>query len=144
MFDNRLKYCRQSLDMTLEELGLVFGVTKQTISNWENCNDVIPLAKLIRFCNIYGYSVDYIMGLSNKNIKYDKTNLNKMILARNLKLFRKKAGKTQSDISSECVVSQSTYSKYESGRNIITTTTLYTICKNYNLSMDYMLGRKKK
>ena len=32
MFENYLKWCREELEMTQEELGLVFGVKKATIS----------------------------------------------------------------------------------------------------------------
>lgn len=38
-----LKYCREELEMTQTEL--IFGVTKQTISGWENAKDTIPFNK---------------------------------------------------------------------------------------------------
>ena len=53
--------------MTQEELGLIFGVTRKTISGWENAYDNMPLPKMIRFANDYKYSLDYISGLSRKN-----------------------------------------------------------------------------
>ena len=68
MLENRLKVCREELGMTQTELGYIFGVTKQTVSNWENGNDIIPLKKLVKFCNLYNYSIDYITCLKEKNI----------------------------------------------------------------------------
>ncbi len=69
--------------MTQEELGYVFGVKKATISNWENGYDIIPLNKLIKFCNLYDYSLDLL-----EKIKFI-LNLIKSIklkLAKNLKI----------------------------------------------------------
>ena len=43
MNNNNLKYVREELEMTQEELGLVFGVKGSTVAGWENNNDSIPL-----------------------------------------------------------------------------------------------------
>ena len=48
MIDNNLKYCREDLDLTQKELGLIFGVHETTISGWETGKDTIPLNKLIK------------------------------------------------------------------------------------------------
>lgn len=144
MINNNLKTCRESLEMTQKELGYVFGVAESTVSGWENNNDIMPLTKLFKFCELYGFSLDYVTGLSNKNISYNKINkLNKETVGNNLKAIRKRLGLTQSKIAKYCMISQTTYSNYELGRNLITTLTLYTFCKKYNLSMDEIIGRKK-
>ncbi len=72
MLDNNLKYAREDLEMTQEELGYVFGVKKATISNWENGYDIIPLNKLIKFCNLYNYSLDFIVWFTRENKIYPK------------------------------------------------------------------------
>ena len=48
-------------------------------------------------------------------------------------------GLSQQQIADECMISQSTYSGYESGNYLITALVLYTICKNHNLSLDEFL-----
>lgn len=48
MIDNNLRYCREELEMTQEELGIILGASKQTISNWETGYTPIPLNKLVR------------------------------------------------------------------------------------------------
>ena len=144
MINNNLKTCRESLEMTQKELGYIFGVAESTVSGWENNNDIMPLTKLFKFCELYGFSLDYVTGLSNKNISYNKINkLNKVTIGNNLKAIRKRLELTQSKIAKYCMISQTTYSNYELGRNLITTLTLYTLCKKYNLSMDEIIGRKK-
>ena len=74
MLNNNLKYCREELEMTQDELGYIFGVSRKTVAGWENNHDTMPLAKLVKFSNLYKYSLDYVMGLtrSNNNFKESK------------------------------------------------------------------------
>ena len=125
--------------------GKVFNVHDTTISGWETCKDNIPFSKLVKFCNTYNYSLDYIAGLSRKDTKYtNKINLNKKDIGLKLKAIRKELNLTQQQIADECSISQTTYSNYEIGINLINTLTLYNICKNHNISMDYVVGRTNK
>lgn len=141
MLNNNLKFCRESLEMTQKELGFVFGVSDRTISGWENCYDIIPLSKLVKFCNLYHYSVDYVVGFTRNNKKYKnkKIILDKKIIGKRLKTLRKDLGLTKQQIADECSISQTAYSNYELGITLISTMTLYTICKNHKISMDSIL-----
>ena len=65
----------------------------------------------------------------------------KDILAINLKYYRIHKRLSQEKFASSCGLSQTTYSHYETGYNLISTTNLYCICKVYNISMDYMASR---
>lgn len=142
MIDNNLKYCREELEMTQIELGYIFGVQKQTVSNWENGYDVIPLNKLIKFCNLYNYSFDYVCGLTRKNKSYPKIDkIDKKKIGKKLKELRTKLDLTQQKIADECSISRATYCHYEIGMNLISTLTLYTICKNHNISIDEFLRK---
>ena len=140
MVNNNLKYAREELDMTQEDLGYVFGVKKATISNWENGYDVIPLNKLIKFCNLYNYSLDFIVGFTRNNKSFPKIEkADKIIIGKKLKDLRTKLGLTQQQIADECSISRATYSHYEIGMNLVSTLTLYTISKNHKISMDSFL-----
>ena len=144
MINNNLKYCRETLEMTQKELGYVCGVAESTVSGWENNNDIMPLNKLFKFCELYGFSLDYVTGLSKKNIKYKNIGkLNRTKVGKNLKAIRKKLGLTQTKLAKDCTISQTTYSNYELGIRLITTITLYKLCKKHNLSMDEVIGRTK-
>lgn len=145
MFDNNLKYCREELEMTQEELGFVFGVSKKTVSGWENAHDTMPFIKLVKFCNLYNYSLDYVVGFTRKNIKYNKQIIiNKEQIGKKLKEIRKELKLSQQQLADDCNISQTTYSGYERGDFLINTITIYTICKKYNISIDYILGRNKE
>ena len=140
MFNNNLKEARENLEMTQKELGYVFGVHETTVSGWETGKDNIPLTKLVRFCNLYNYSLDFIVGFDRKNKQYNtQIKLDKKKIGSKLKIVRKKLNLTQQQIADECGISQTTYSNYELGINLINTLTLYTICKNHKISMDSFL-----
>lgn len=145
MIENNIRYCREELEMTQSELGYVFGVSKYTVSGWETGKDTMPFNKLIKFCNLYDYSLDFVLGLNRKNIKYGTDiNIAKKQIGIKLKEVRKSLNLTQQKLSDECGFFQTTYSGYETGRYLINTITIYTICKKYNISMDWICGKSKK
>lgn len=142
MIDNNLKYCREELEMTQEELGYVFGVSRKTISGWETSNNIIPFSKLIKFCNLYNYSLDFVIGFTRKNNRNNtKIKTNKNLIGLRLKDLRNSLNLSQEKFANKCGLSQTTYSHYETGFNLITTTNAYSICKTYNVSMDWLVGR---
>ena len=133
MMQNNIKYCREELEMTQQELGYVFGVSGSTVAGWENNHDTMPLTKLVKFSNMYKYSLDYIVGLSRIN-NYKEVKIDKKKIASNLKNIRTKLNLTQQQIADECMISQTAYSNYETGLYLINTLTLYTICLKHKLS----------
>ena len=139
MINNNIKYIREELEMTQEELGLVFGVTGATVSGWENNNDTMPLPKMVKLANMYHYSLDYITGLSRKNEYSLIKKLDKKEVGTKLKVLRQKLGLTQKQIADECMITQQSYSLYENGKTLVTSLVLYTICYNHKLSIDKIL-----
>ena len=142
MIGNNLKYCREELEMTQTELGNIFGVSNSTVRGWENAYDSIPLKKLVKFCNQFNYSIDFVLGLTRENQEHtNNIVINQVKIGKKLKSLRTKLGLTQQEIADEYSISRSTYSHYEIGMSLITTLTLYTICKNHNLSIDEFLRK---
>ena len=93
-------------------------------------------------CNYFDVSLDYVFKLSNK-INYDNINykIDKRLAGKRLKEFRKENKATQNKLASILNVSRTTIAEYERGTNLIATPFLYTICKKYHISADYLLGR---
>ena len=139
MINNNIKYIREELEMTQEELGLIFGVTGATVSGWENNNDTMPLPKMVKFANLYHYSIDYITGLSRKNEYSLIKKIDKREIGTKLKTIRQKLGLTQKQLADECMITQQSYSLYENGKTLVTSLVLYTICYNHKLSIDKIL-----
>lgn len=62
MFAFRLKYLRQSKEITQVQLAAKLGVKKQSISNWENDN-IMPSVEMLEKCaNYFRVSTDYLLG----------------------------------------------------------------------------------
>lgn len=141
----RLRETRENLELKQIDLTDLFGVTYSTISGWETGKDTIPLKQLIKYANKYNYSLDYLLGLTDKNIEYKDLKINLNTLATNLRKKRKQYGKTQQQIADIINTSQSSYAHYENARYLMPLNFLYNLSKIYNdLSVDEMLGRKKK
>lgn len=56
-----IKKTRTDGNMTQEEYGLKFGVTRQTVSSWENGRSMPDLQMLIDICNTYHISLDKLL-----------------------------------------------------------------------------------
>lgn len=66
MFCKRLEGLRISYNLTQKQLADELGVTKQTVSNWENDNILPSIETLMRICQFFNVSTDYVLGLDNK------------------------------------------------------------------------------
>ena len=61
---------------------------------------------------------------------------------KNLRAIREDNDLRQSDIAKMLNVSQNTYSQYETGVIALTAEVLIKLADYYNVSVDYLLGRK--
>ena len=55
---------RQDLDLTQKTMSEKIGVKQGVYSRWENGKEIIPLRRLVKFCNITSFRMDYITGLT--------------------------------------------------------------------------------
>lgn len=60
---NNIKVERARLDLTQTELAEAIGVTVQTICKWEAEIGTCPSDKLLEMRNVFGCSLDYLVGL---------------------------------------------------------------------------------
>lgn len=65
MFNERIKELRLSLGVNQVEFGKRLNVTKQSVSNWENNNILPSIDMLIKICNTFSVSADYLLGIDN-------------------------------------------------------------------------------
>lgn len=80
-----IKQTRIEANLTQEEYGLKFGVTRQTVSSWENERSLPDLQMLIDICNTYNVSLD-------KLLNEDKNFVSKIDFYNKFKKAAKKAG----------------------------------------------------
>lgn len=80
MFAKRIKYLRQTRDLTQVQLAAKLGVAKQSISNWENDNIMPSVEMLEKIADFFSVSTDYLLGRENRENKdgstIDATGLN--------------------------------------------------------------------
>ena len=145
MIKTRLKESRERLGLTQKQIANIFDIHESTVSGWETGKDSIPLKKLIAYCYLFHYSLDYILKLSESNDwTFSTKKINSKIVGENLKKLRQKNGHSQEDVANFVKISQSCYSNYEQGKELINTFCIYTIARTYNVSVDELIGRKKK
>lgn len=63
MLNQRLRALRQARGLSQVDLARELGVTKQSVSNWENDNIQPSIEVLVRLAGIFSVSTDYLLGL---------------------------------------------------------------------------------
>ncbi len=67
MLNQQIRNLRVSRKMSQVELAKCLGVTKQSVSNWENDNIQPSIEMLIKLSKIFSVSTDYLLGLDLKD-----------------------------------------------------------------------------
>lgn len=138
----RLKELRTNNNLSQAELASILGIARQTYNHYELQENIIPLKHLNNIANHFNVSIDYILDI-NKEIKYENSidEINQNISAERLKNFRKENKLTQQKLAAILNTFHTVIVDYEHGKNFIATPFLYTICKKYQISADYLLGK---
>jgi len=138
----RLKETREDLELTQSSMANNLNISRSTYAGWENGIDSIPLLKFNDTCNLLKVSMDYIAGLTNiKTYNFINKDIDLTILAQRLKDTRTKAGDSQEDVAKIIGTTQSPYSKYELGKNIILSVFIIAFAKHYKVSIDWLCGK---
>ena len=136
-----IKKIREENNKTQEEVAQLLKISRSSYAMWESGNEIFPIKRLIDFCNIFNISIDFIFGLNNTPTYETISEYKKEISITRLKEFRKENKLTQEKLANILNTNKSVICGYEKGRYIIATPFLYTICKKYNISADYLLGK---
>lgn len=67
MLSKKIYELRMSFGWTQVQLAQKLGVTKQTVSNWENDNIQPSIDMLVKLSNVFNVSTDYLLGLTPTN-----------------------------------------------------------------------------
>lgn len=139
----RYEELRQENNLRQQDIADILGEKRNTYSKWENCINDMPLMVSNKLVNFYHTSYDYILGLTNtKEHINKKLDIDLNLISKRLKLIRKENKLSQSILSKKLGFPQTTYSQYETGKSIPTTLKLLTMAQYYNISFDYLVGRK--
>ena len=138
----RLKELRLDNELLQKDLAKILNISEITYTHYESEYYIMPLKYLIILCDYFNASLDYIFSFTNeKNYNNIIANYNLNDIKIRLKEFRKENKITQEILANDLNTNRSVIANYERGRTLIATPFLYTICKKYNISADYLLGR---
>ena len=146
MNEKRLFDLREYKDLSQIKLADYLGITQQTYSLWKKGTKIIPLKHLNNLSNFYEISMDYIVGLTdekNNSGIIKLTELNKNEIGSRIKKIREDNNLTLRDLAKELNTTSSTISAYETGKTLILTAFAYQICIKYNVSLDWLCGKRK-
>ena len=136
------EYSNIKRKISQKEVAEAIGIKRSAYNQYEQQYDIIPIKRLIQVADYFNVSIDYILGLTSKRIyKNEAKEMNNQLSQERLKNFRKELNLTQDKLSQKLNIHRSVIAKYERGITTIATPFLYTICKKYNISADYLLGR---
>ena len=145
MYKNKLKELREELELKQSDISKILNIKSGVYSLYETEYVIIPSKHLITLCDFFRVSIDYLFDFTNiKNYEILNHYIDTKICGQRLKEFRKEKKLTQDKLAKDLNTTQSVIADYERGRYLIATPFLYTICKKYNISADYLLGKTNK
>ena len=138
----RLREIRENKDITQRKMAEILKIIKSYYNYFETGERIITVTHLNNYCNIFHFSFDYVLGLSNQNVvSKNKYTLNLELIGQRIKEIRMKHKLSQKKLANILNTSQSTISSYENGKNLILTAFLYEISREFDVSADYIIGR---
>ena len=142
MYSNKLKELRESTELTQMQISDLLNIDRSQYNKYENEYTLIPLKHLNTLCNYFNCSLDYIFDFTDKtNYKKSSKEIDTKFSGQRLKEFRKENKLTQEKLASILNTVHPVITNYENGKHLIATPFLYTICKKYHISADYLLGK---
>lgn len=140
IFKSKLKEIRGKKEQ--KDIAKILNIAESTYCDYENNNEIIPIKHINTLCNTYNISFDYFFNLNEtKNYKNSHSIIDRKVSGERLKKFRKENNIKQKDLINFLKIGYGTFSGYENGHFLISTHALYSICKKYNISADYLLGK---
>ncbi len=142
MYSNKLKRLREEKELSQLQIAKIIDIDNSVYAKYEKEYEIIPIKHLNAFANFYQVSIDYLFEFSEV-IQYNNANMeiDSIKSGTRLKEFRKENKLTQAKLAETLNTVQPVIANYEKGKNLIATPFLYTICKKYQISADYLLGK---
>ena len=141
-YRERLEFLRERVGITQKVAGGLINLDSGTYCHYEKEELLIPIKHLNTLCNYFDVSLDYIFSFTEiKQYENNNKEINFDISSKRFKEFRKENKLTQEKLAKMLNASPSVLVHHENKRHLIATPFLYTICKKYGVSADYLLGK---
>ena len=137
-----IKQLREDHHLTQKDIANILEISRGLYAQYEIADKIIPIRHLNTLSNYFNVSIDYLLGLTTiKNYKNTNKEINNLKFSNRLKELRKELKLTQEKLAQNLNTTHSVISAYEKNKSLIITSFLYQICKKYNISADYLLGK---
>lgn len=122
----------------------ILNVNRSTYSLWELGINIIPLKSLCDFADYFNYSIDYVLGLTNTRKTQNLIKgLDLVQLGENIKELWIKKELSQENVADMIGVTQACIARYEKGIICISTANLYTLGKEFKVSLSKLCGKTR-
>lgn len=141
-YGQKMKEIRQENHLTQNDIAKLLSIARSTYKQYEKQYDIIPISHLNIFCNSFKISIDYILSLTNVfNYSKSKQVIDLKTSGLRIKELRKEHNLTQAKLAAKLNIANTMLCEYEKGHYPISTASLYTLAKLFNVSCDYLLGK---
>ena len=142
IYGEKLKQLREEKELKQYELAKILDFHENGYGQFERETTLLPMKHLNTLSNYFGISLDFLFNFTNIR-QYNNSNpqINLELSGKRLKELRKEKNLTQEKLAKFLNTTHTNLVGYEKGRYIIATPYLYMICKKYNISADYLLGK---
>ncbi|MCI9279809.1 MAG: helix-turn-helix transcriptional regulator [Bacilli bacterium] len=138
----RIRFIRETYDLTQNDLALILKINKTSISHIERNDRIIPIEHLITFSDYLNLSIDYILGLTEiKNYKDQISGIHLNKMAESIKEICQSNHLTNLALATIIHSCESNIRNYKNGKYLILTTFLLELNAKYNYSIDWILGK---
>ena len=145
IYGAKIKELRERKGITQKDIANFLNIDAKLYSHYETEDRLIPCKHLYALSTYFNVSIDYLFDFTvKKNYEINNNVIDKTKIGERLKNIRKENKLTQVKLAKELNTTQSVIAEYEKGKNLIATPFLYTICKKYHVSADYLLGKIDK
>lgn len=140
-FGERLQQLRKSKKISQQQLADDLHINRGTYAHYEINKRQPDYDILIKIADYFHVSVDYLLG-NQKPISALALSKTTSVFGHMLQQLRKNKKSSQTVLSKELGVAQSTVGMWESGKREPDYDTLIRIAKYFHVSVDYLLGNQ--
>lgn len=138
----KIRDIREDHDLSQSKMAEILNVKRSAYSLWELGINIIPLKSLCDYADYFNYSIDYVLGLTSTKRNNNMTKgLDLIKLGNNIKKIRTEKELSQENIANILGVTQACITKYEKGIICISTSNLYKLAKEFNVSLSKLCGK---
>ena len=138
----KIKYIRETYDVTQIELGEYLNLSKSSISHYEKNDRDIPMRKLSKISNFFNFSIDYILGLTSIKTYPDlKKEIHLKTAGKRLQEICEDLKYSNVKLAKELNTTESTIRKYKSGQTLILTAFALQLNQKYNYSINWIIEK---